>query len=227
LSPIPLFPIPLALVTATGGLLAGIGVGLTVNYAQLRRQHRALTRARHDAMHDELTGLPNRRAALGHLDNVLRTGRPVGMILLDLDRFKAVNDTYGHHAGDHVLIEVGRRLAELAERPAPLKLAARMGGDEYVLIVHGGSTAVAEFARAAFTAVTKTIVFGNRRLTVLASVGYAMAESGMTGTELLYHADMAMYRAKTTRTGVWPAATPATPAAPGGAEPRRRWRDRR
>jgi diguanylate cyclase (GGDEF)-like protein len=219
-----LFPIPIALVTASGGLLAGIGVGLTVNHAQLRRQRRALSHAWHDAMHDELTGLLNRRAALGHLDNVLRTGRLVGVILLDLDLFKAVNDTYGHHAGDHVLIEVGRRLAELAGPPTPLKLAARTGGDEYVLIVHGDSTAVADVARAAFTAVTKPIALGNRRLTILASVGYAMAESGMTGTELLYHADMAMYRAKTTRTGVWPA---ATPAAPSGAEPRRRWRDHR
>jgi diguanylate cyclase (GGDEF)-like protein len=219
-----LFPIPIALVTASGGLLAGIGVGLTVNRARLRRQRRSLAHAWHDAMHDELTGLPNRRAALGHLDNVLNTGRSVGMILLDLDLFKAVNDTYGHHAGDHVLIEVGRRLVKLAERPAPMMLAARMGGDEYVLIVHGDSTAVAGVAGAAFTAVTEPIAFGNRRLTILASVGYAMAEPGMTGTELLYRADMAMYRAKTTRTGVWPA---TTPAASSGAEPRRRWRDRR
>jgi diguanylate cyclase (GGDEF) domain len=225
-----LFPIPTALVTASGGLLAGIGVGLTVNRALLRRQRRALALAWHDAMHDELTGLPNRRAALGHLDQALDTGRPVGMVLLDLDLFKAVNDTYGHHAGDHVLIEVGRRLAKLAELPVPLMLAARMGGDEFVLIVHGQDDAVAGAARAAFTAVARPIALGAHRLTVLASVGYANAEPGMAWPQLLYHADMAMYRAKTTGTGVCSATTPTTPttpAAPSGAEPRRRWRDHR
>ena len=215
-------PIPLALVTASGGLLAGIGVGLTVNHALLRRQRHALAQAWHDAMHDELTGLANRRAALAHLDHVLHTGRPVGVILLDLDRFKAVNDTYGHHGGDHVLTTVARRLADL---PAPMVLAARMGGDEFLLVVHGDTQAVADVARAAFTAVTEPIALGRHRLTILASVGYATAQVGITATELLHRADMVMYRAKTTQTGVRSATIPAsTPSQP---DPRRRWRDRR
>jgi diguanylate cyclase (GGDEF)-like protein len=222
LSPTPLSSIPLALVTATGGLLAGIGVGLSVSGALLWRQQRALTRMRHDAMHDALTGLHNRRAALDHLNDVLHTGRPVGVILLDLDRFKAVNDTYGHHGGDHVLVEVGRRLAAL---PAPKALAARIGGDEFLLVVHGDSDAVARVARAAFTAVTEPITLGGHRLHALASVGYATAEAGTNVRQLVHHADMAMYRAKTTRTGVCSATTPFSP--PGRADARRRWRDRR
>jgi diguanylate cyclase len=213
-----LSPIQLALVTATGGLLAGAGLSA----ALLWWQRRALARLRHDAMHDEVTGLPNRRVALGHLDHVLHTGRPVGVILLDLDRFKAVNDTYGHHAGDQVLAEVGRRLAAL---PPPMVLAARMGGDEFLLVVHGDTDAVALVARAAFTAVTEPIALGRHRPYTLASVGYATAEAGTNATQLVHNADMAMYRAKTTRTGVCSATTPAP--TPGLTEPRRRWRDRR
>ena len=215
-------PFTQSLVTVTGGILAGIGVGLTVSGVLLRRQHRALSRVRHDAMHDDLTGLPNRRAALDHLNDVLHTGRPVGVILLDLDRFKAVNDTYGHHAGDQVLIEVGRRLAGL---PAPMVLAARMGGDEFLLVVHGDTEAVALVARAAFGAVCQPIALGEHRLHTLASVGYASAEVGTSGPQLVQDADMAMYRAKTTHTGVRSAAMPAS--TPGRADPRRRWRDRR
>jgi len=206
--------IPLALVTASGGLLTGIGVGLTVNRARLRRQRRTLAQVRHDALHDEVTGLPNRRAALGYLDHVVRTGRPVGVILLDLDRFKAINDTYGHHAGDQVLAEVGRRLAAL---PAPMVLAARMGGDEFLLVVHGDTDAVALIAGAAFTAVTEPITLCAHQVHTLASVGYATAVAGMSGRQLVQDADRAMYRAKTTRTGV---------RATIPADPRRRWRDR-
>jgi diguanylate cyclase (GGDEF)-like protein len=217
-----LSPLTQSLVTATGGVLAGIGVGLAVNRALLRRQHRALIRVRHDAMHDELTGLPNRRAALAHLNRALHDGRPVGVVLLDLDGFKAVNDTYGHHGGDHVLAEVARRLADL---PALMVLAARMGGDEFLLVVHGDTDAVALIARAAFTAITEPIALGRHRLHTLASVGYATAQVGMTATELLHRADMAMYRAKTAHTGVRSATMPVS--TPGRADPRRGWRDRR
>jgi GGDEF domain-containing protein len=84
---------------------------------------------------------------------------------------------------------------------------------------------VALVARAAFTAITEPVAVRGHRLTSLASVGYATAEVGMTATELLHRADMAMYRAKTTRTGVRSATMPAS--TPGRADPRRRWRDRR
>src|SRR5439155_15793792 len=126
------------------------------------------------------------------------------------------------HAGDHVLVEVGRRLAGL---PAPMVLAARMGGDEFLLVVDGDTDAVALAARAAFGAVCEPIALGDHRLHTLASVGYASAEVGTSGPQLVHDADMAMYRAKTTRTGVCSATTPDTTA--GRADPRRRWRDRR
>jgi len=80
-------------------------------------------------------------------------------------------------------------------------------------------------ARAAFTAITEPIALGRHRLHTLASVGYATAQVGMTATELLHRADMAMYRAKTTHTGVRSATMPAS--TPGQVDPRRRWRDRR
>jgi diguanylate cyclase (GGDEF)-like protein len=209
-----LSPIPQALVTAAGGILAG----LALSGALLWQQHRLLARVRYEATHDDTTGLPNRRAALAHVHRTLADGRPLGVVLLDLDSFKAVNDAHGHQAGNQVLTEIGWRLAAL---PAPMVLAARLSGDEFALIVHGNPHDVESVARAAFGAVAAApVAVGDHTLGLTASVGYACAHPGVSAAQLLHDADTAMYRAKTTGGGVR-----GLPAAPTGTT--RRCRDRR
>jgi diguanylate cyclase (GGDEF)-like protein len=185
-----------AAVTATGGVLAG----LALSGGLLWRQQRALNQARYDATHDDTTGLPNRRAALAHLQHALRHGRPIGVVLLDLDHFKTINDTFGHDAGNQLLAAVAARLAAL---PPPVALAARLSGDEFVLLVHGGTDRTAAAAHAAWQAISATAIpITEATVEVSASVGYAVARIGVSARQLLRHADEAMYRAKTTGTSV-------------------------
>jgi len=217
-----LSPIAQSLVTASGGVLAG----LALSGALLYRQRRRLVRLRYEATHDSLTGLGNRRAVLSVLDRAARRGLPHGLVLLDLDKFKTVNDTFGHEAGDQLLIQVGLRLAGL---PAPVVLAGRLSGDEFVLVVHGHPGEVAQAACAAYSVIaSEPVTVADRRLGITASVGYASAQldhAAPSALPLLHRADMAMYRAKTTGGGVC-----GPPAAPSGASnpgTRRSCRDHR
>lgn len=189
-------PILTSIVTATGGVLAGLALAA----ALLWRQQQALTRARHAADHDDTTGLPNRRALLAALTRATRTDAPFGLVLLDLDRFKAVNDTLGHEAGNDVLTEVGRRLATLR---GPVRLAARLSGDEFALLVDGGPDDIAAAARAAWRAVGRHPVdLGAHAVAVHASVGHTSAALGISPRTLLRQADTAMYQAKQAGAGV-------------------------
>ena len=92
-----------ALVGFAAGTLAGAAITAAVVGVLLARSRRDLHTARHALSHDPLTGLPNRRAFLDHLDTALRAGTPVAVVMLDLDRFKAVNDQLGHRAADELL----------------------------------------------------------------------------------------------------------------------------
>jgi diguanylate cyclase (GGDEF)-like protein len=206
-----------SLVTAAAGVLAG----LTLAGGLLWHQHQALTLARHDATHDDTTGLPNRRALLTALSRDLTRGRPCGLVLLDLDDFKTINDTLGHEAGNDLLAAVGRRLARL---PAPIALAARLSGDEFALLVHGGADATAAAAHRAWQAINTTAIpVGPHDISVHASAGYTTARLGHSVRDLLHHADQAMYQAKTSPSGV----AAYNPTATVGRRPGRRCRDRR
>jgi len=177
-------PIWSVILAAAGGTLAGA----ILAGAALRQ---ALHRARHAAAHDDTTGLPNRRALLAAITRAARYGRPFGIVLLDLDRFKAVNDTLGHEAGNDLLTAIGRRLAGL---PPPVRLAARLSGDEFALLVAGHRDEVASAAHAAWRAVgLDPVPAGGRHITVQASVGYATAALGIDPRTLLHQADLAMY----------------------------------
>jgi diguanylate cyclase len=207
-----------SLVTATGGVLAGLGLAGGL----LWRQQRALVRARYDASHDDTTGLPNRRAVITRLHRAARRGGPFGLVLLDLDQFKAINDTRGHDAGNEVLAEIAHRLAAL---PPPCAVAARLSGDEFVLLVHGDPVQVDATAHAGWhTIAADPFVVGGDLVEVRASVGYACARAGITARHLLREADEAMYRAKTNGSGVH-GHTPS--AFEPDAHPWRRCRDRR
>jgi diguanylate cyclase (GGDEF)-like protein len=173
----------------TAALLLNIGVIVV--------QRQWLARARHDAAHDDLTGLPNRRTATRHLRAALRRSQPTGIVLIDLDRFKTINDTHGHDGGNQVLNEVARRLDTLTDLPVPIAMAARLSGDEYLLIVHGDRDDTAAAAHAALTAITtRPIHLDGQHIALTASAGWATASLGTTTREVLHAADTAMYQAK-------------------------------
>jgi len=200
---------------------AGVLVGFAAASALVWRWRRALTVARFDAAHDALTGLPNRSAALALVHRAVVQRRTFGLLLLDLDRFKTVNDTYGHAAGDELLTQVAARLTALAH---PAGFAARLHGDEFVLLVDGDDNDVQAAARAAWAAIATTaFTIAGRPVWVQASVGYTRARPGATARQVLADADRAMYRAKTTGLGVRGHVPPAVP----DGQRRRRWRDSR
>jgi diguanylate cyclase (GGDEF)-like protein len=165
------------------------------------------------ALHDALTGLPNRtlfadRAAQA-VRSASRAGAQPAVIMLDLDRFKEVNDTLGHHQGDQLLIEVAARIAAVLR---PTDTVARLGGDEFaVLLVDGGVQGAHRAAARIAEALEPSFTLDGVAVSVEASLGVSVhdattADSGMDAAtraaELLRHADMAMYDAKLSHTGV-------------------------
>lgn len=178
---------------------AGVFAGLLLAALPLSRQRRALRITRYQAHHDDTTGLPNRRALIAAVDDANRGGQPYGLVLLDLDGFKQVNDRYGHETGNDLLTAVGRSLAEL---PHPVRLAARLSGDEFAVLVHGGPDDTFRAARLAAAATEAASVTadagrdGAAAVAVAASVGYTVSRLGVSIRDLLREADEAMYRAK-------------------------------
>ncbi|MFG3423193.1 GGDEF domain-containing protein [Micromonospora sp. NPDC048063] len=170
-------------------------------YVRLRAD---LATAQHDANHDPLTGLPNRRALLAHLRALLadRT-RPVTVALLDLNRFKDINDDRGHAAGDAVLRRVAAALKAL---DLPAAYVGRLSGDEFLIITDGGFLQGDANAHAAARALAAaTVTLDGTAVGCTASVGFATAENNDTAAEqLLYRADAAMYYAKRMGVDVMP-----------------------
>jgi diguanylate cyclase (GGDEF)-like protein len=158
----------------------------------LNETRRAL---QHQATHDALTGLPNRGRLAAHADD--RSGRPLAVLLLDLNGFKQVNDTYGHAAGDLLLHEVGTRLT--ATLP-PDGMAGRLGGDEFLVLLPDADTAgVARAVVRIREAIRQPVVIGDgRTVTVGVSAGVALRPAGGDATldMLCAEADAAMYRDK-------------------------------
>ena len=164
------------------------------------RQVASLQATRHQALTDELTGLGNRRALVARLEGV-DAGAPLALVLVDLDRFKEVNDVLGHGAGDELLRQVAARL--LAGSPDG-ETVVRQGGDEFALVLPGVTAAVAA-ARATdlVRRLGQPFPLGAREVSVAASVGVAAApEHATDAEELQRRADSAMYRAKAAGGGV-------------------------
>ncbi|GGM08771.1 GGDEF domain-containing protein [Nakamurella endophytica] len=164
-----------------------------------RRQAEA--RLTHQALHDGLTGLPNRILLTDRIEHALasakRSGHAVGVLYLDLDGFKSINDTAGHAAGDDVLVQVAGRLTR-ALRPGDT--VARLGGDEFVVVCEtlDDVTVAQRIAQRILDAVRRPYQHGNQVLRLSASVGICLSETDGTSTaaQLLNAADQAMYRAK-------------------------------
>jgi|HubBroStandDraft_1064217.scaffolds.fasta_scaffold00997_9 diguanylate cyclase (GGDEF)-like protein len=153
-----------------------------------------------DPSADALTGLPGRAAVIRTLDEALagaqRTGKRVGVLFIDLDGFKAVNDSFGHAVGDQTLVEAGRRMTEALRRGDSL---GRYGGDEFValLSIDEDEIEMAEAAQRFLERVVIDVEEGDVRLTVRTSIGVAVfPDDGTTQAELLRHADEALYAAK-------------------------------
>ena len=155
-------------------------------------------RLRHEAEHDPLTGLPNRAVFFARLEAALaRPDAGVGVCFLDLDGFKAVNDTLGHGVGDELLRVVARRLD--AELGPDGHLVARMGGDEFVVLVQHGvvGPVLGGVAQRALDTVRRPLRAGGRDLTVTASVGVVeRGDGGGSAAELMTAADTTLYWAK-------------------------------
>ncbi|WP_308282672.1 putative bifunctional diguanylate cyclase/phosphodiesterase [Pseudonocardia nigra] len=170
--------------------------------ADVTERHRLETSLRHQAQHDPLTGLPNRTVFFERLDAALAAdGNHLGVCYLDLDGFKAVNDTLGHDVGDRLLQTVARRLT--GELGPAGHLVARMGGDEFVVLVEGGADHAVgrdelhRVARTALEAVGTPMRLGAHRVVVSASVGVVERDDGGAGSaELMKAADTTLYWAK-------------------------------
>lgn len=149
----------------------------------------------HLALHDALTRLPNRRLFEDRLTQAIAPGARFALVFMDLDGFKAVNDVYGHHTGDLLLVEIARRLESV--RLAG-DVIARQGGDEFVMLVHVTGSADAEaIAQRLIDLVHDPVTVHGRALHVSTSVGIALyPEDGDDPSALLSNADAAMYHAK-------------------------------
>src|SRR5712692_702455 len=162
-------------------------------------RERAEADLREQALHDPLTGLPNRTLLDDRLESAIavaqRQDAALSLLLLDLDGFKGVNDTWGHHAGDLVLIEIASRLSGTLRES---DTAARLGGDEFVLLLPATPLVGAvEAARALVDFIVAPITVDGRQVTVGASIGIAVFPNhGRDAEVLLAAADSAMYEAK-------------------------------
>ncbi len=184
---------------AAGNFAGFRGVGRDVT--EVRRSHERIAQL---ARFDPLTGLANRALFREALDDALaraqRTGRQCALLFIDLDRFKAVNDSMGHSAGDRLLRDVAVRLREAVGGGATI---ARLGGDEFAVVLSGASPQRAETAaRAVVAAVARPFEIDHQPVSVGASVGFAMGPGdGASGDRLLKSADLALYEVKSTGRG--------------------------
>ncbi len=195
-------------------LRLGGGLGLlwlvlaVISWSSSRSLRRQALLREHQALHDSLTGLPNRAAFLTAVERRLADERDATVVLLDLDGFKAVNDTHGHAAGDALLTEVGVRLRAGLR---PDEVAARLGGDEFALLLAGTSDEAACRARldGLVDALVEPVALDGTQVRVGASVGTAHAPAqGRSVDRLMRAADAAMYDCKRRRHG------PSGPAFP-------------
>lgn len=172
-----------------------------VEREHLRKMREAARELEHLAHHDALTGLPNRaflqKALSRQLDDVEAGNKTINVMLLDLDRFKPVNDTYGHAVGDQVLISTCKRVSTLL---GPDDVFARLGGDEFALIQVVAINAEKESRRLAsriIEAISRPFQINDLSLSIGASIGIACAPvHGKNSNQILSHADVALYTSK-------------------------------
>ena len=171
-----------------------------VNETNITDRRIAQERANRLAYHDPLTNLPNRANLVEQLEQEIklaqRYNRTIALLFLDLDRFKGINDTLGHATGDELLVQVGKAIETAIYET---DMAARLGGDEFVCILRelANADAAAITARRILDKISAPFKLGVHQLYVTPSIGISVyPEDGNTVTELMQHADIAMYQAK-------------------------------
>jgi diguanylate cyclase (GGDEF)-like protein len=185
--------------------------GLVLTIRDVTERRRLESDLSHLAFHDGLTGLANRVLFRNRLEQAFaaaeRTATTLSVLFVDLDDFKEVNDTLGHAVGDELLVTVGERIAAIIGGTG---MAARMGGDEFaILIEQDPDTARAEDIAARIVAALAVAVEvsdgigGSHMVSGAASVGVAANADASSATELLRHADLALYQAKGNAKGTW------------------------
>jgi diguanylate cyclase (GGDEF)-like protein len=185
-----------AMATFAAALASALG-----NARDHDRLHAVASRTEHEATHDALTGLPNRICLLqrGEYVRARDPGVTLGLLLLDFDHFKEINDTLGHDAGDLVLTSAAVRLLAAVRKG---EMLARLGGDEFAVLLPGPAGAE-ERAHELLATLGEPVVVGGVALTVEASVGMASTDGPQCDTaELLRRAEVAMYEAKRTARSV-------------------------
>ena len=180
--------------------LSDSGADLLETRAELAHSQTSEKKARHIALHDEVTGLPNRSLFDDRLAHALvqakRHAWRVAVMFIDLDKFKTINDSYGHEVGDAVLHAVAQRL-RASVRSADT--VGRRGGDEFLCLMLEAKddASIENLARKMMDNIAEPITVGERSLTIQASVGVAVyPEDAQSAQSLLKKADMAMYKAK-------------------------------
>jgi diguanylate cyclase (GGDEF)-like protein/PAS domain S-box-containing protein len=180
--------------------------GLVLTLRDVTEQRQLEAELKHRAFHDALTGLPNRLLFQDRAANALarakREGTMTGVLFVDLDDFKVTNDTMGHSVGDELLVAAGIRLAEVVRES---DTAARLGGDEFALLVEhlADSAAVEAFAERVVGAFSEPFDLASGSVITTATVGVATTEDSADVDELLRHADLALYAAKSAGKRQW------------------------
>ena len=195
---------PLSLESMTAAqTLADVAAAYLINAQARADLQDSSDQSRDAALHDPLTGLPNRTLILELLEHAFRVGRRSGrlsaVLFVDLDRFKGVNDTYGHQVGDELLVAVARRLKSLLR---PGDSLARLSGDEFVVLCEDlvDVSGADPIAVRLIAELSRPFVLSRVEVTVGASIGIAFTGQGIEEPEaLLRDADLAMYRAKRDR----------------------------
>jgi diguanylate cyclase (GGDEF)-like protein len=181
--------------------IAAVAEAFNVTIAERRQLEIQLS---HQALHDPLTGLPNRALLADRMQLALarqaRSGGLVALAFMDLDRFKLVNDSYGHPAGDQLLVALARRLESAARATDTL---CRFGGDEFVLLSEDQRSQddVATVAQRLIDCLAQPFTLGGQDIHLSGSVGVAIGSGPETPDELVRNADMAMYQAKDRQRG--------------------------
>ena len=179
------------------GLLLTFLIVLGRQFQILHKNKKLMNQFKHLAYHDPLTGLNNRRSFLEEIETLLKNHQEsqVALLLIDLDRFKVMNDTLGHHIGDEILVKTSERLTESLPVDG---LIFRIGGDEFVIVLsHKTDTMLTALAEKILTTFQQSLILGDREINLTLSIGISTFPThGLTSDDLLKNADAAMYLSK-------------------------------